>query len=80
MHELALAQSIVEKVDETAAGRKVRRVIVEIGRQSCVSSEALGFSFGLVAEGTSVEGAALDIQTVDGDALNLKSMEVEEAA
>jgi hydrogenase nickel incorporation protein HypA/HybF len=80
MHELAVAQSIVEKADETAAGRKVRRVIVEIGKQSCVSREALSFSFGLVAEGTAVEGATLDIRTVEGDTLTLKSMEVEEAA
>jgi hydrogenase nickel incorporation protein HypA/HybF len=80
MHELAVAQSIVEKVDETAAGRKVRRVTVEIGRQSCISGEALSFSFGLVAEGTAVEGAMLNICAVDGDALNVKSMEVEEAA
>jgi hydrogenase nickel incorporation protein HypA/HybF len=80
MHELAVAQSIVEKVDETAAGRKVRRVIVEIGRNSCVSGEALSFSFGLAAKGTAVDGAALEIRAVDGTALNLKSMEVEEAA
>jgi hydrogenase nickel incorporation protein HypA/HybF len=80
MHELAVAQNIVEKVDETAAGRKVRRVIVEIGRESCVSGEALAFSFGLVAEGTSVEGAVLDILAVPGAALNVRSMEVEEAA
>ncbi|HEX3809516.1 MAG TPA: hydrogenase maturation nickel metallochaperone HypA [Rhizomicrobium sp.] len=80
MHELTVAQSIVEKVDETAAGRRVCRVIVEIGRQSCVSAEALSFSFGLVAENTAIEGAVLDIRAVDGDALNLKSMEIEEAA
>jgi hydrogenase nickel incorporation protein HypA/HybF len=80
MHELAVAQNIVEKVDETAAGRKVRRVIVEIGRDSCVSGDALSFSFGLAAEGTAAEGAMLDIRAVPGGALNLKSMEVEEAA
>jgi hydrogenase nickel incorporation protein HypA/HybF len=80
MHELAVAQSIVEKVGETAAGRKVRRVIVEIGERSCVSGEALRFSFGLVADGTAVQGAALEIVAVTGDALNLRSMEVEEAA
>jgi hydrogenase nickel incorporation protein HypA/HybF len=80
MHEVAVAQSIVAKVDETAAGRRVHRVIVEIGDRTCVSGAALSFSFGLVAEGTSVQGALLDIVAVAGDALNLKSMEVEEAA
>jgi hydrogenase nickel incorporation protein HypA/HybF len=80
MHELTVAESIVEKVAETAAGRKVRRLIVEIGRDSCVSGEALAFSFSLVAEGTAAEGAALEIRPVPGATLNLKSMEVEEAA
>jgi hydrogenase nickel incorporation protein HypA/HybF len=80
MHELAIAQGIIDKVDETAAGRTVRRVIVEIGRDSCVSADALSFSFGLVAEGSAAQGAVLDIRSVAGMALNLKSMEVEEAA
>lgn len=80
MHELAVAQSIVEKVQETAAGRRVRKVTVEIGRRSCVSGEALAFSFALVAEGSDVQGAELEILGVPGDALNLKNMEVEEAA
>jgi hydrogenase nickel incorporation protein HypA/HybF len=80
MHELAVAQNIVEKLEETAGGRKVRRVILEIGSDSCVSGEALAFSFGLVAQGGAAEGAALDIRAIPGDALNLKSMEVEEAA
>ena len=38
MHELAIAQSIVDMVEETAAGRRVLRIIVEVGSQSCVSS------------------------------------------
>lgn len=80
MHELAVAQSIVEKVQETAAGRRVRKVTVEIGRRSCVSGEALAFSFALVAEGSDVQGAELEILAVPGDALNLKNMEIEEAA
>jgi Zn finger protein HypA/HybF involved in hydrogenase expression len=77
MHELAIAESIVEMIGETAAGRLVVKVIVEIGTESCVSCEALEFSIGLVAEGTLAENAVFDIRPVAGDALNLKSMEVE---
>jgi hydrogenase nickel incorporation protein HypA/HybF len=80
MHELAVAQGIVEHVAEAAAGRLVRRITVEIGTDSCVSPEALAFGFDLVAEGSAAAGAALDIVRVPGDALNVKSMEVEEAA
>jgi hydrogenase nickel incorporation protein HypA/HybF len=80
VHELAIAQSIVEKADETAAGRRVLCVTIEIGERSCVSGEALAFSFGLVAEGTAAEGARLDIRSIQGDALNLKSLELEGSA
>jgi hydrogenase nickel incorporation protein HypA/HybF len=76
MHELAIAESIVDMVRETAAGRRVVKVIVEIGAASCVSPEALAFSIGLVAEGTPVENAMFDIRAVAGGALNLKSMEI----
>jgi hydrogenase nickel incorporation protein HypA/HybF len=80
MHELAIAESLVGMVDETAAGRRVLRVTIEIGALTCVSGEALAFSFGLAAEGTAAEGAQLDIRPVAGDALNLKSMEIEGTA
>jgi hydrogenase nickel incorporation protein HypA/HybF len=78
MHELAVAQAIVEKVAETAAGRVIRRIVVEIGELSCVSGDAVSFSFDLVAQGTVAERALLDIRRVPGDTLNLKSIEVEE--
>jgi len=80
MHELAVAQSIVDKVSETAAGRRVLKVTLEIGATSCVSADAIAFSFDLVAEGTVAQGAMLDIRPVAGEALNLKSMEIEGVA
>jgi Zn finger protein HypA/HybF involved in hydrogenase expression len=51
---------------------------VEIGSQSCISPEALAFCFELAAMGSAAEGAALDIVAAAGDALILKSMEIEE--
>jgi hydrogenase nickel incorporation protein HypA/HybF len=80
MHELAIAQSIVSMIDEVAQGRIVRHIIVEVGRESCVSPDALSFCFDLVAEGTAAENAVLDIARLPGDALNVKSLELEEAA
>jgi hydrogenase nickel incorporation protein HypA/HybF len=80
MHELAIAENIVALANEAAAGRRVLKVTVEIGAQTCVSAEALAFSFDLVAEATAVEGAELAIRPVAGDALSVKSIEVEESA
>lgn len=61
MHELALTQSIVEIVAEHAGGRRVRRVKLEIGKLTCVMPDAIRFCFDVVAAGTSLEGARLEI-------------------
>jgi hydrogenase nickel incorporation protein HypA/HybF len=78
MHELAVAESLVSKIEETAAGRRVVKVTLEVGALTCLSVEALSFSFDLMTEGTSAHGAELDVRRTPGDALNLKSLELEE--
>ncbi len=66
MHELGITRNIIAIVAEHAAGRKVRRVSLDIGRLSGVMSEAIRFSFDVVADGTCLEGARLDIRDVEG--------------
>lgn len=68
MHELGLTQSIVEIVAEHANGRKVRRVLLEVGRFSGVAIESIRFCFDLAAEGTALEGALLEIREIEGHA------------
>jgi hydrogenase nickel incorporation protein HypA/HybF len=80
MHELAIAESLVEHVEQVAEGRCVRKVTVEIGVHSCVSADALRFSFGLLVEGTVATDSELEVIPVAGDALKLKSMAIEEYA
>jgi hydrogenase nickel incorporation protein HypA/HybF len=64
MHELSIAESVVRIADRHAAGRRVARVEVKVGRLRQVVPSALEFAFGLVAEGTTVEGAELAIEAV----------------
>ena len=64
MHELALADAVLEIAREHAHGRRVTCVAVRVGRLRQVVPEALEFSFELLAEGTNVEGAALEIEHV----------------
>lgn len=80
MHELGISRNIVAIVADAAAGRRVRRVTVEIGARSGVVPHALRFSFDVVAEGTLLEGAALDIRETPGEELLIKTMELEETA
>ena len=112
MHELGIARNIVAIVSDAARGRKVRRVTLEVGALSGVMTDAIAFCFPVVAEGTVVEDALLDIHEIAGRArctvcasefamptlytacpcgsrqlerlqggeLNIKTMELEEAA
>ena len=66
MHELGITRNIVAIVAEHAAGRKVTRVAVDIGRLSGVMSDAVRFCFDVVARGTCAEGATLDIRDIEG--------------
>jgi hydrogenase nickel incorporation protein HypA/HybF len=66
MHELALTQEVVALVSERVAGARVTRVVLEIGRLSAVLPDAVRFCFAVCAEGTPLEGAALDVIETPG--------------
>lgn len=68
MHELGITRSIVAIVSEQAKGRKVRRVTLDIGKLSGIEAPAVRFCFDVVAEGTVLEGATLDIHEIEGRA------------
>ena len=61
MHEMGITQSIVAIVAEQADGRKVKRVTLEIGKLAAVMPDAIRFCFDVVAQGSALDGAALDI-------------------
>ncbi len=74
MHELALAESIVEIVGEEARRRgfgRVRVLRLTIGAFAHVEPAALSFCFDAVARGTVAEGATLDIIRASGEGLCL---------
>ena len=64
MHELAIADAVVRIARAHAAGRKVAKVELKVGYLRQVVPSALEFAFGLVAEGTELEGAELVIEAV----------------
>src|SRR6202167_354337 len=68
MHELAITESIVESVEEHVRGAKVLRVVLVIGKLSGVVPDAVRACFDICAEGTVMEGAALDIEEAPGRA------------
>ena len=67
MHELSIAQSLIDLACEAAlreGADRIERLNLRIGRLSGVVREALEFSFELAAEGTLCEGAILEIEDV----------------
>jgi hydrogenase nickel incorporation protein HypA/HybF len=61
MHELAITEAVVNAVVERTGDAPVSRVRLEIGTLSGVVPDAVRFCFGLVCEGTPLQGAALEI-------------------
>ncbi len=71
MHELSLAESLIEIIeDEAQRGgfTRVRKVWLEIGALAGVEPEALRFGFEVVAHSTCAEGAELEMLTPPGEA------------
>ncbi len=68
MHELTIAERVVSTVLERTEGRQVSLVRLRIGRFSGVVPDALSFCFELATSGTPLEGAALEIEDVQGQA------------
>lgn len=64
MHEMALAESVLQLIED-AAGRegftRVAAIWLEIGRLACVESESLRFCFDVVAKDSIAENARLEI-------------------
>jgi len=68
MHELAITEEVVRIAGERAGTRRVRRIVLEIGKLSSVLPDAVRFCFDLCAEGSPVEGAVLEIREPAGRA------------
>jgi hydrogenase nickel incorporation protein HypA/HybF len=64
MHELSIADAVVQIACAHAAGRRVTRVDLRVGHLRQVVPSALEFAFGLVAEGTVAQGAELTMEEV----------------
>jgi hydrogenase nickel incorporation protein HypA/HybF len=65
MHELYLAESIINIVKDYAARdgfQKVNSISLSYGRLSCIEPKSLQFGFDVQAKGTPAQGAALEFQ------------------
>ena len=61
MHELAIAEGVVDTVTQRLPGARITQVHLEIGALSGVVADSIRFCFDLATEGTGLEGATLEI-------------------
>ncbi|MDO8349859.1 MAG: hydrogenase maturation nickel metallochaperone HypA [Gallionella sp.] len=69
MHEMSLAENVLQIIEESARTqnfRRVRCVVLEIGQLSAVEPDAMRFCFDAVMHGTLAEGAELQIVVTPG--------------
>lgn len=64
MHEIGLAEGVLETVRRRAGGRLVTRVRLRAGVRHGVDEASMAMAFRFVAEGTEADGATLDLVTV----------------
>lgn len=78
MHEIALAQGILDVVLDVADGRRARTVRVRAGALQVVTEESLQFCFEMVAQDTPAAAARLQVDIVPGDALLIDAIELDD--
>lgn len=71
MHEMSLAEGVLQIVEDTArreGARRVKAVFLDIGELSSVQPEALSFCLEVVMRGSVAEGAQMVLTPVPGSA------------
>ncbi|WP_203886901.1 hydrogenase/urease maturation nickel metallochaperone HypA [Planotetraspora kaengkrachanensis] len=64
MHEFGIAESILAAIEQRAAGRRVRQARVRAGALLRITEPAINQAFTMVAQGSSAEGAHVDLVIV----------------
>ncbi|MFI4991158.1 MAG: hydrogenase maturation nickel metallochaperone HypA [Solirubrobacterales bacterium] len=79
IHELSLAQAIVDVATRHARGRPVAAIELRVGHEREVAPQGLGFAFLLLTEGTELDGAELEIEHVAGGELAVDALRLHDA-
>ena len=76
MHELSVAQAVVDEITTKLGDAEVTMVRLAIGLRSGVVVDSIRFCFDLVTEGTPLAGATLEVQEPPGTDLRIVAVEV----
>jgi hydrogenase nickel incorporation protein HypA/HybF len=76
VHELAIIEAVLDMVTERLPDAAVSCVRLEVGELSCAVPDSLQFCFELATEGTTLQGASLEITRTPGHDLKIASVKV----
>ena len=80
MHQVMLAQAVLDKAVERAESLGAARIVavhVLLGEADEHTEEALRFAWGEVSTGTRAEGAEFIVERTPGDGLRLAAIDIE---
>ncbi|MGB2599067.1 MAG: hydrogenase/urease maturation nickel metallochaperone HypA [Candidatus Omnitrophota bacterium] len=80
MHESHLIEPIIKGISEHAqkeGAKKVTKVKIKVGDLNCVKEESFKETFGVLAKGTVLEGAELEITIFPGSVVQVLSFDIE---
>ena len=80
MHETHLIEPIIKGISEHAqkeGGKKVSRVQIKVGDLTCVKEESFRETFKVLAKGTMLEDAELEITMFPGTIVQVISFDID---
>ena len=80
MHESHLIEPIIKGISEHAekeGAKKVTKVKIKVGDLNCVKEESFKETFGVLAKGTVLEGAEIEITVFPGSVVQVLSFDIE---
>ena len=78
MHEMALAQGILDVVLDVAAGHEARTVRVRVGESQAVTQDSLQFCFEMAATDTPAATACLEVEIIPGNGVLIDAIELDD--
>jgi hydrogenase nickel incorporation protein HypA/HybF len=76
VHELAIIEAVLDMVTDRLPDAAVSCVRLEVGELSGAVPDSLQFCFELATEGTTLQGASLEITRTPGHDLKIASVKV----
>jgi hydrogenase nickel incorporation protein HypA/HybF len=78
MHEMALAQGILDVVLDVADGHEARTVRLRVGELQAVTQDSLQFCFEMAAVETLAATAKLEVEIISGDGVLIDAIELDD--